>query len=60
MNAVQPGDEHPMSKVWSEGREAHAGDHPHQCALEECAQVGAELMAGWRDRPEFSDTHGSR
>ena len=45
-NAVKPGAEHPMSKVWSEGREAH-GEIIHTCALEECARVGAEAI-GWQ------------
>ena len=30
MNVVQAGEEHAISKAWSEGREAHAGDHPHE------------------------------
>jgi len=46
-NAVKPGSEHPMSKVWSEGREAHA-EIIRTCALEECARVGAEAF-GWRE-----------
>ncbi len=45
-NAVKPGAEHPMSKVWSEGREAH-GEIIRTCALEECARVGAEAF-GWQ------------
>jgi len=45
-NAVRPGAEHPMSKVWSEGREAHA-EIIRTCALEECARVGAAAF-GWR------------
>ena len=44
-NIVQPGDEHPMSKVWSEGREA-VPEIIHTCALQECAQLGAEAI-GW-------------
>ncbi len=44
-NAVKEGAEHPMSKVWSEGREAH-GDMIHTCALPRCAELGAERF-GW-------------
>jgi putative selenate reductase molybdopterin-binding subunit len=46
-NAIRPGAEHPMSKVWSEGREAH-GEIIRTCALEECVQVGAEAI-GWHE-----------
>lgn len=45
-NAVKPGAEHPMSKVWSEGREAH-GEVIHTCALAEAASIGAAAF-GWR------------
>ncbi len=45
-NAVKPGAEHPMSKVWSEGREAH-GEVIHTCALAEAAIQGAAAF-GWR------------
>lgn len=45
-NAVKPGAEHPMSKVWSEGREAH-GEVIHTCALAEAAAMGAAAF-GWR------------
>ena len=57
-NAVQPGAEHPMSKVWSEGREAHA-EIIRTCALDECARVGAEAF-GWRQwegRGSGTDPH---
>jgi putative selenate reductase molybdopterin-binding subunit len=46
-NSVKPGAEHPMSKVWSEGREAHA-EIIRTCALDECARVGADAF-GWAD-----------
>ena len=46
MNVVQAGEEHPMSKVFSEGREAH-GELIRTNAITECARVGAELI-GWQ------------
>jgi len=52
-NAVKPGAEHPMSKVWSEGREAH-GEIIRTCALEECAQVGAEAIRWHRSGDQVS------
>jgi putative selenate reductase molybdopterin-binding subunit len=48
-NIVRAGDEHPMSKVWSEGREA-VPEIIRTCALEECARLGAEAI-GWHDEP---------
>jgi putative selenate reductase molybdopterin-binding subunit len=58
-NAVRPGDEHPMSKVWSEGREA-VPEVIHTCALEECARLGAEAI-GWEEKMEIGDWRlGSR
>jgi putative selenate reductase molybdopterin-binding subunit len=47
-NIVRPGDEHPMSKVWSEGREA-VPEIIRTCALEECARLGAEAI-GWHSK----------
>ena len=47
-NVLQPGEEHPMSKAWSEGREAH-GEIVRTNAIVECARVGAEMM-GWNQR----------
>jgi len=48
-NIVRPGDEHPMSKVWSEGREA-VPEIIRTCALEECARLGAEAIEWHRKR----------
>jgi len=48
MNVVQPGEEHPMSKAWSEGREAHP-ELIRTNAIAECARIGAELI-GWHQR----------
>lgn len=45
-NGVKPGAEHPMSKVWSEGREAH-GEVIHTCGLAEAASIGMAAF-GWR------------
>jgi putative selenate reductase molybdopterin-binding subunit len=45
LNVVQPGEEHAMSKAWSEGREARP-ELIRTCAIAECARVGAELI-GW-------------
>jgi putative selenate reductase molybdopterin-binding subunit len=42
-NIVRTGDEHPMSKVWSEGRAA-VPEVIHTDALEECARLGAEAI----------------
>jgi putative selenate reductase molybdopterin-binding subunit len=45
MNVVREGEMHPMSKAWSEGREAHP-ELIRTNAIEECARIGAELI-GW-------------
>ncbi len=45
LNVVQAGEEHPMSKVFSEGREAR-GELIRTNAIGECARLGAELI-GW-------------
>jgi putative selenate reductase molybdopterin-binding subunit len=45
MNVVQAGEEHPMSKAWSEGREAHP-ELIRTNAITECARIGAEMI-GW-------------
>ena len=45
MNVVKPGEEHVMSKAWSEGREAQA-EIIRTNAIVECARVRAELI-GW-------------
>ena len=47
MNVVQAGEEHPMSKVFSEGREAR-GELIRTNAIVECARLGAELI-GWEN-----------
>ncbi|GAB4537012.1 MAG: molybdopterin-dependent oxidoreductase [Anaerolineae bacterium] len=45
-NAVKAGDEHPLSKVWSEGREPRP-EIIQTCGLPEAVQRGAERF-GWR------------
>jgi putative selenate reductase molybdopterin-binding subunit len=52
MNVVQAGEEHPTSRAWSEGREAHA-EIIRTNAITECAQVGAGLI-GWDHRTELA------
>jgi putative selenate reductase molybdopterin-binding subunit len=52
MNVVQAGEEHPMSKAWSEGREP-LPELIRTNAIAECARVGAELIA-WGE-PEWGN-----
>ena len=54
-NAVKAGDEHPMSKVWSEGREPQP-EIIQTCALPEAAQRGAARF-GWRQDQNGRDYH---
>ncbi len=56
MNVLQAGEEHPMSKAWSEGREAH-GELIRTNAIAECARLGAELI-GWNARKEERGRRG--
>ncbi len=49
-NAVKPGDEHPFSRVWSEGREP-VPEIIKTCGLAECVARGAEAI-GWRRTTE--------
>jgi len=46
LNVVKAGEEHVMSKAWSEGREARP-ELIRTNAIAECARVGAELI-GWQ------------
>ncbi len=50
MNIVRAGEEHPMSKAWSEGREP-LPELIRTNALAACASVGAELI-DWNRSPE--------
>ncbi|MBN1429641.1 MAG: molybdopterin-dependent oxidoreductase [Anaerolineae bacterium] len=54
-NAIKTGDEHPVSKIWSEGREG-AAEYIHTCGLPECVDQGAEAI-GWHDRYGNPDWH---
>lgn len=56
MNVIQAGEEHPMSKVFSEGREAK-GEMILTNAIEECARLGAELI-GWDEPDAGTRGHG--
>ncbi|GAB4478202.1 MAG: molybdopterin-dependent oxidoreductase [Anaerolineae bacterium] len=47
-NAIKAGDEHPVSKIWSEGREG-AAEYIHTCGLEECVHQGAAAIR-WDER----------
>jgi len=57
MNVVKAGEEHPMSKAWSEGREAHP-ELIRTNAIVECAQMGAELI-GWQTREKAAARAGA-
>jgi putative selenate reductase molybdopterin-binding subunit len=54
-NAVKAGDEHPLSKVWSEGREPKP-EVIQTCALPEAVQQGADRF-GWRPGKDGDDYH---
>lgn len=47
-NAIKSGDEHPVSKAWSEGREG-APEYILSCGLEDCIEQGAAAI-GWADK----------
>ncbi len=54
-NAIKTGDEHPVSKIWSEGREGSA-EIIHTCGLPQCVEQGAEAIR-WHDRYDNPDWH---
>jgi len=54
-NAIKAGDEHPVSKIWSEGREG-AAEHINSCGLPECIDQGAAVIH-WHDRFNNPDWH---
>jgi putative selenate reductase molybdopterin-binding subunit len=54
-NAIKAGDEHPMSKAWSEGR-APNPEIIQSCALEEAARLGAARF-GFRAMRDGKDYH---
>jgi len=47
-NAIKAGDEHPVSKIWSEGREGSA-EYIHTCGLEDCVALGSQAVR-WSER----------
>ncbi|NDJ77663.1 MAG: molybdopterin-dependent oxidoreductase [Chloroflexi bacterium] len=54
-NAIKSGDEHPVSKAWSEGREAEA-EYIQSCGLAECVERGAAAI-GWAEKYNNPDWH---
>jgi putative selenate reductase molybdopterin-binding subunit len=54
-NAIKTGDEHPVSKAWSEGREG-AAEYITSCGLPECVEQGAAAI-GWADKYNNPDWH---
>ena len=58
-NAIKAGDEHPVSKIWSEGREG-VTEIIRTCGLEECVRQGAAAIR-WYERfgnPEWHEVPG--
>ncbi len=58
-NAIKAGDEHPVSKIWSEGREG-VTEIIRTCGLEECVRQGAAAIR-WHERygnPEWHTVPG--
>jgi len=58
-NAIKQGDEHPVSKIWSEGREG-AAEYINTCGLEDCVALGGQAIR-WHDRfanPEWHAVPG--
>jgi putative selenate reductase molybdopterin-binding subunit len=54
-NAIQAGEEHPISKIWSEGREG-AAEIIHTCGLPQCVEQGAAAIR-WSERYGNPDWH---
>ena len=54
-NAIKAGDEHPISKIWTEGREGHA-EVIRSCGLPQCVEQGATAI-GWREKYGNPDWH---
>jgi len=52
-NAVRAGDEHPLSRVWSEGREPKP-EYIQTCGLADCVAQGAAAMK-WHERMGSAD-----
>ncbi len=54
-NALKSGDEHPVSKAWSEGREG-AAEFIVSCGLDQCVEQGAAAI-GWAEKYNNPDWH---
>lgn len=54
-NSIKAGDEHPVSKVWSEGRDAKP-EYVNTCGLEDCIRQGA-LAIQWDKRYKNPEWH---
>ncbi len=54
-NAIKSGDEHPVSKIWSEGREGSI-EYIHTCGLPQCVDQGAAAVK-WHDRYGNEEWH---
>jgi putative selenate reductase molybdopterin-binding subunit len=54
-NFIKAGDEHPVSKIWSEGREGMV-EIIHTCGLPECIERGATAIR-WHERYDNPDWH---
>ncbi len=54
-NAIRPGEVHPFSTVWSEGREP-TPETIHTVGLEECVQQGREMI-GWNEKYDNPQWH---
>ncbi len=54
-NALKPGDEHPISKVWTEGREGHP-EVIRTVGLPQCVEQGAAAI-GWHEKYGNPDWH---
>lgn len=54
-NVIKSGDEHPVSKAWSEGREG-AAEYIQSCGLAECVEQGAAAI-GWGEKYNNPDWH---
>jgi putative selenate reductase molybdopterin-binding subunit len=56
-NAIRPGEFHPFSTAWNEGREPHP-ETIHTVGLEECVRQGKDVI-GWHDKAGNEAWHRS-
>jgi putative selenate reductase molybdopterin-binding subunit len=54
-NAIKQGDEHPVSKIWSEGREG-AAEYINTCGLPECVEQASAAIQ-WHERFGNAEWH---